>query len=117
MRAKCENGCFDVDISERLEAQIRKVKKFHVCTTCLGNVIIYSKEDGVISSFLEDLADNLEPKTHCCECAPGEHFERHMVHIQYANCTCDPEGESGGHPRIHYRSWSFRWRCGLAHCF
>jgi len=41
--------------------------------------------------YLEDLAESLEPNTHCCECTPGEHFERHMVHIQYPDCSCKPE--------------------------
>ena len=43
------------------------------------------------SKLLTVIADSLEPKTHCCECTPGEHFERHLVHIQYPDCNCNPE--------------------------
>ncbi|KKN76311.1 hypothetical protein LCGC14_0371630 [marine sediment metagenome] len=46
-------------------------------------------DKNLIEKKLEAMADSLEPKTHCCECTPGEHFERHMVHIQYPDCTCD----------------------------
>lgn len=45
-----------------------------------------------VEDYLNDLSTDLEPKTHCCECTPGEHFERHMVHIQYPNCNCKKEG-------------------------
>ncbi len=41
--------------------------------------------------YLEDVADSLEPDTHCCECTPGKHFERHGVHIQYPDCGCNPK--------------------------
>lgn len=41
--------------------------------------------------FLEEVAIGLKPLTHCCECTPGDSFERHFVHIQYPNCTCDPK--------------------------
>jgi len=42
------------------------------------------------NKLLGDLALDLEPKTHCCECTPGEHFQRHMIHIQYPKCKCEP---------------------------
>lgn len=45
----------------------------------------------MVEEYLKDLSDNLEPKTHCCECTPGKHYERHMVHIQYPDCDCKPE--------------------------
>lgn len=45
----------------------------------------------VIEADLEALADSLEPDTHCCECTPGPHFERHAVHIQYPDCPCKKE--------------------------
>jgi len=44
-----------------------------------------------VVQYLTDMAENLDPKTHCCECTPGDHFERHGVHIQYPDCKCDPE--------------------------
>jgi len=44
-----------------------------------------------VEEYLGNLAGKLEPKTHCCECTPGEHFERHGIHIQYPDCKCDPE--------------------------
>ena len=43
-----------------------------------------------VEAYLQSLADELEPKTHCCECTPGNHFCMHMVHIQYPDCDCDP---------------------------
>jgi len=43
-----------------------------------------------IGNYLTDMAENLEPKTHCCECTPGERFQKHTVHIQYPDCKCDP---------------------------
>lgn len=89
LRAKCESGCFDVEISEAVEKLITENEKYHVCTTCFSNVIIYDHDGKTVSKYIEDLAKDLEPKTHCCECTPGENFERHMVHIQYPNCTCD----------------------------
>lgn len=90
MRARCENGCFDVEIEEALKKIIKINEKYHVCTNCFGNVII--TEDGeTVSKYIADLAKDLEPESHCCECTPGEHFERHMVHIQYPDCTCDPK--------------------------
>lgn len=42
-----------------------------------------------VEDFLDDLGEDLEPTTHCCECTPGDHYERHMVHIQYPDCTCE----------------------------
>ena len=44
-----------------------------------------------IDKELEELEELLEPKTHCCECTPGEHLQRHNIHIQYPNCNCDPK--------------------------
>ena len=44
-----------------------------------------------INKFLEKKAEELEPKTHCCECTPGDHYERHAIHIQYPGCNCDPK--------------------------
>lgn len=44
-----------------------------------------------IEAYLNNKADSLEPNTHCCECTPGEHCERHLVHIQYPGCNCDPK--------------------------
>lgn len=44
-----------------------------------------------INKYLDKLANGLEPKTHCCECTPGDHYERHVVHIQYPGCNCDPK--------------------------
>ena len=41
-----------------------------------------------VESFLAATADDLEPKTHCCECTPGSYFEKHLVHIQYPKCDC-----------------------------
>lgn len=41
-----------------------------------------------IEQHLVELANNLEPKTHCCECTPGDYFQKHAVHIQYPDCTC-----------------------------
>lgn len=41
-----------------------------------------------VESFLAATVDDLEPKTHCCECTPGSHFEKHLVHIQYPKCDC-----------------------------
>lgn len=35
--------------------------------------------------IMNQRADELEPKTHCCECTSRE---RHSVHIQYPNCKC-----------------------------
>jgi len=46
---------------------------------------------GEVEKFLFNMSMSLEPKTHCCECTPGEHFERHLVHIQYPNCNCMPQ--------------------------
>ena len=46
------------------------------------------KETNKVEDFLGDLADGLEPKTHCCECTPGANFQRHGVHIQYTDCLC-----------------------------
>ncbi len=43
-----------------------------------------------VDFYLKSVADSLEPRSHCCECTPGDHFERHMVHIQYPDCNCDP---------------------------
>lgn len=45
----------------------------------------------MVEKYLKDLADNLEPKTHCCECTPGRLYCVHFVHIQYPECNCDPE--------------------------
>lgn len=50
----------------------------------------YRKFDD-IDKFLEKVANDLEPKTHCCECTPGDHYERHIIHIQYPRCNCDPK--------------------------
>ena len=44
-----------------------------------------------VNEYLEKVASRLEPKTHCCECTPGDHYERHTVHIQYPGCKCDPK--------------------------
>lgn len=44
-----------------------------------------------IEGYLKHLSDSVEPKTHCCECTPGDHFERHVVHIQYPDCSCKEE--------------------------
>jgi len=44
-----------------------------------------------IEELLKTTADDLEPKTHCCECTEGIHKCRHFVHIQYPNCKCKPE--------------------------
>lgn len=41
--------------------------------------------------YLEKLARDLEPQTHCCECTPGDHYQKHLVHIQYPKCNCDPK--------------------------
>lgn len=57
----------------------------------LKRFINLQKKYGKLEEELARIADNLEPKTHCCECTPGEHFERHLVHIQYPNCNCNPE--------------------------
>ena len=43
-----------------------------------------------LNKYLEKRVIDLEPKTHCCGCTPGDHFERHTVHIQYPNCRCNP---------------------------
>ncbi len=53
---------------------------------------MYTKEEtlGEINRCLDRMSNELEPKTHCCECTPGKHKQRHMVHIQYFNCNCDP---------------------------
>lgn len=48
-------------------------------------------DDNPIEEYLINMADSLEPTTHCCECTPGSHFEKHMVHIQYQDCTCKKE--------------------------
>ena len=45
----------------------------------------------IIDDFVEKTASDLDVKTHCCECTPGEHNERHLVHIQYPDCKCNPE--------------------------
>lgn len=42
--------------------------------------------DALISKRVEEL----EPKTHCCQCTPGNHQEKHLVHVQFPICTCDP---------------------------
>lgn len=42
-------------------------------------------------AYLEKLVEDLEPKTHCCECTPGKHYQPHSIHIQYPNCDCDPK--------------------------
>jgi len=44
-----------------------------------------------IDKCLDKLVNGLEPKTHCCECTPGDHYERHVIHIQYPECDCVPE--------------------------
>jgi hypothetical protein len=45
-----------------------------------------------IEDYLQKMADDLEPKTHCCECTKGPHYDvPHFVHIQYPNCKCDPK--------------------------
>lgn len=44
-----------------------------------------------IEMFLQQISDDATPKTHCCECTPGEHFQPHYVHIQYKGCKCDPK--------------------------
>ena len=49
------------------------------------------EEGEEINKLLENISNDLEPKTHCCECTPGKHFERHMVHIQYPDCKCKKE--------------------------
>ncbi len=43
------------------------------------------------NKFLNDFADSLEPKTHCCECTPGKYYQVHRIHIQYPNCNCNPK--------------------------
>jgi len=48
-------------------------------------------EHDAIEAYITRLSDEAEPKTHCCECTPGEHFQRHFVHIQYQGCQCDPK--------------------------
>lgn len=43
----------------------------------------------IIEDLLENQSKELEPKTHCCECSKGDHFDpRHLVHIQYPKCNC-----------------------------
>jgi len=54
--------------------------------------LISGKEEKTVEEYLEETVENLEPTTHCCECTPGKHFERHMVHIQYPKCNCKKEG-------------------------
>jgi len=49
------------------------------------------KENNV-NDYLAGLAESLEPKTHCCECTVGDHYDvPHFVHIQYVNCNCKKE--------------------------
>ena len=62
-----------------------------LCTKCVTKDM-EKRESSNIESYLENLADDLEPKTHCCECTPGDHYDiPHMVHIQYPNCNCKKE--------------------------
>lgn len=43
----------------------------------------------MVEDYLNNLADFLEPETHCCECTPGPHQDLpHAVHIQYSDCKC-----------------------------
>jgi len=38
---------------------------------------------------LNNIADSLEPTSHCCECTPGPNYCCHIVHIQYPDCKCE----------------------------
>jgi len=49
------------------------------------------KEKGAIEAYLTKIAKEATPVTHCCECTPGQFFQRHVVHIQYLDCDCDPK--------------------------
>jgi len=53
--------------------------------------IVDKMSEKKVENYLNNLTDALEPRTHCCECTPGKHFQTHMVHIQYPDCTCDPK--------------------------
>ena len=44
MRAKCLNGCFDREIPKHLQEEIKKLERFHICTTCFGRVELYNSE-------------------------------------------------------------------------
>lgn len=36
--------------------------------------------------------EDLEPKSHCCECTKGDNYDPfHQIHIQYKNCNCKKE--------------------------
>lgn len=49
------------------------------------------KNENKVENYLEEMARNLEPKTHCCECTPGKYYDvPHFVHIQYFECKCNP---------------------------
>lgn len=51
-----------------------------------------SEENDKVEEYLVELAESLEPKTHCCECTPGVNQDLpHFVHIQYIDCLCKEE--------------------------
>lgn len=61
----------------------------------LRDHIIANLENYTLSEvdvFLEEVSKSLEPKTHCCECTPGDNYDvPHGCHIQYPDCKCNPE--------------------------
>lgn len=44
-----------------------------------------------LDKLFDEWDKKLEPHTHCCECTKGKHYQRHVVHIQYPDCTCLPK--------------------------
>jgi hypothetical protein len=56
------------------------------CKDCKSVPIEQVLAENEVDDYLENLAEKLEPKSHCCECVQGE---SHDVHIQYPNCKCE----------------------------
>jgi hypothetical protein len=94
-----------VEKTEKVDiASIIQLRTYHHQITLMkdteDNLIEFKEEHRLekprekeVEEHLKILVNSCEVDTHCCECTPGPHFERHAFHIQYpkGDCKCKKE--------------------------